>query len=44
MLRSGSDYIAGLRDDRHVYLSGERVPDVTTHPGFRDAVASVARL
>jgi 4-hydroxyphenylacetate 3-monooxygenase len=44
MLRSGSDYIAGLRDDRHVYLNGERVKDVTTHPGFRGAVASVARL
>jgi 4-hydroxyphenylacetate 3-monooxygenase len=44
MLRSGADYIAGLQDGRNVYLNGERVEDVTTHPGFRDAVASVAGL
>jgi 4-hydroxyphenylacetate 3-monooxygenase len=44
MTRSGSDYIEGLRDGRSVYIDGERVEDVTTHPAFRNAVRSVARL
>jgi 4-hydroxyphenylacetate 3-monooxygenase len=27
-----------------VYLYGERVPDVTTHPAFRNSARSIARL
>lgn len=33
-IRSGSDYLAGLRDDREVWLHGTRVADVTTHPAL----------
>jgi 4-hydroxyphenylacetate 3-monooxygenase len=43
-LMSGAEYLESLRDDRAVYLYGERVADVTSHPGFRNAARSVARL
>lgn len=41
---TGDDYLASLRDERRVFLHGERVRDVTTHPAFRNACRSVARL
>ena len=41
---TGEEYIQSLRDDRVIYLYGERVRDVTTHPGFRNSVQMVARL
>jgi len=41
---TGAEYIASLRDGREVYINGERVKDVTTHPAFRNAVRSLARL
>ena len=44
MLKRGADYIDGLRDGRAIYVGGERVDDVTTHPGFRNAVRSYARI
>lgn len=44
MTRSGADYIEGLKDGRGVYIDGERVEDVATHPAFSDAVRSVANL
>jgi 4-hydroxyphenylacetate 3-monooxygenase len=43
-LLDGPAYLKSLRDDRAVYIYGERVPDVTTHPAFRNAGRSVARL
>ncbi|MQA04938.1 MAG: 4-hydroxyphenylacetate 3-hydroxylase [Streptosporangiales bacterium] len=43
-MRSGVEYVEGLRDGRSVYIDGERVSDVTTHPAFRGAVRSVAHL
>lgn len=43
-LLTGADYLDSLRDNREVYLYGERVEDVTTHPAFRNAARSVARL
>jgi 4-hydroxyphenylacetate 3-monooxygenase len=43
-LLTSAEYLESLRDGRAVYLSGERVADVTTHPGFRNAARSVARL
>ncbi|HXQ51190.1 MAG TPA: 4-hydroxyphenylacetate 3-hydroxylase N-terminal domain-containing protein [Stellaceae bacterium] len=44
-LRSGADYIDAIRDDgRRVFIDGEVVRDVTSHPAFREAVRSVARL
>ena len=41
---TGAEYIQSLRDGRSVYINGERVREVTTHPAFRNAVRSVARL
>jgi 4-hydroxyphenylacetate 3-monooxygenase len=43
-LMSAREYVDSLRDARAVYLYGERVKDVTTHPAFRNSVRSVARL
>src|SRR5258705_11534200 len=41
---TGAEYLESLRDGREIYIYGERVEDVTTHPGFRNAARSVARL
>src|ERR1051326_8452930 len=41
---TGSEYIESLKDGREVYINGERVRDVTTHPAFRNSVRSLARL
>ena len=43
--RTGKEYIAGLKDrPREVWIEGERVKDVTTHPGLRNGVQAVAAL
>src|ERR1700733_12137578 len=42
--KTGADHIKSLRDGRAVYIDGERVADVTTHPAYRNAVASAALL
>ncbi len=34
-IRTGKQYLEGLRDDREVWIHGERVTDVTSHPGLR---------
>ena len=31
-LMTGAEYLESLRDAREVYIYGERVRDVTTHP------------
>jgi 4-hydroxyphenylacetate 3-monooxygenase len=41
---TGAEYIESLRDGREVYIDGERVADVTTHPAFRNSVRSLGRL
>ena len=41
---TGAEYLQSLRDGREVYVYGERVADVTTHPAFRNAAVSVAKL
>jgi 4-hydroxyphenylacetate 3-monooxygenase len=43
-LLDGRTYLDSLRDRRAVYIYGECVPDVTTHPAFRNASRSIARL
>lgn len=43
-LLDGKAYLESLRDGREVYIYGERVKDVTTHPAFRNAARSIARL
>lgn len=40
--RTAQEYLAGLRDQREVWLSGERIADVTTHPAFAGSLAGVA--
>jgi 4-hydroxyphenylacetate 3-monooxygenase len=44
MPKNGSQHLQSLRDGRAVYIDGERVADVTTHPAFRNAVATIGRL
>lgn len=44
MLRTGKQYIDDIKSRAEVYVGGERIRDVTTHPAFRNAVATVARL
>jgi 4-hydroxyphenylacetate 3-monooxygenase len=43
-MRTGAEYLESLRDGRQVFIDGERVKDVTTHPAFREAARSIARL
>jgi 4-hydroxyphenylacetate 3-monooxygenase len=43
--RTGQEYITGLTErPREVWIDGERVMDVTTHPALRNGVSSVAAL
>jgi aromatic ring hydroxylase len=43
--RTGEAYITGLTEHpREVWIDGERVQDVTTHPALRNGVRSVAAL
>jgi aromatic ring hydroxylase len=43
--RTGQQYITGLKErPREVWIDGERVKDVTTHPALRNGVRSVAAL
>ena len=43
--RTGEAYITGLRERAaEVYICGERVKDVTTHPAFRNGVRTIASL
>jgi 4-hydroxyphenylacetate 3-monooxygenase len=43
-VKTGEQHLRSLRDGRAVYIDGERVDDVTTHPAFRNAVAVAAGL
>ena len=43
--RTGAEYIAGIRDRAaEVYIGGERVKDVTSHPAFAGGLRTVAGL
>ena len=43
--RTGAAYIAGLREQPpEVHVQGERVKDVTSHPGLRHGVRTLATL
>lgn len=41
---TGEEYIESLRDGREIWLYGDKVADVTTHPAFRNAIRMTARL
>ncbi|HLH26000.1 MAG TPA: 4-hydroxyphenylacetate 3-hydroxylase N-terminal domain-containing protein [Chloroflexota bacterium] len=43
-MRTGQQYRESLRDGRTVYVYGERVPDVASHPAFAGIVDTVAGL
>jgi len=43
-VRTGAQYIKSLQDEREVWIDGERVGDVTTHPAFRGCITTVAAL
>ena len=44
MIRTGEQYRDSIRDGREVYIDGERVKDVTTHPSFKPLVDIRARI
>ena len=44
MIRTGEQYRESIRDDREVWINGERVRDVTRHPLFKPAVDIRARI
>ena len=44
MIRTGAEYLENIRDDREIYMNGERVKDVTTHPMFKPIVDIRARI
>src|SRR5438874_13360472 len=41
---TSQEYFESLRDGREIWIYGERVKDVTTHPAFRNTVRMLARL
>lgn len=41
---TGEEYVESIRDGREIYIYGDRVEDVTTHPAFRNSVRMTARL
>jgi hypothetical protein len=44
MLMTGKEYLDSIRDGRRVYVGGELVEDVTTHPAFSNAARSFAMI
>ena len=44
MIRTGEEYRESIRDGRVVFMNGEKVPDVTTHPMFKPLVDIRARI
>lgn len=44
MVKTGHDHLRSLQDGRTVYINAEQVADVTSHPAFRNSVASACGL
>ena len=44
MIRTGEEYRASIRDGREVWIDGERVADVPSHPAFKPLVDIRARI
>lgn len=44
MVRNGKQYVESLKDNRRIYINGEAVEDVTTHPAFSGITQSFAKL
>ena len=44
-VRTGEEYLQGLKErPPEVWVGGQRVKDVTSHPGFANGARSVAAL
>jgi len=41
---TGREFLESLRDGREIWIYGQRVADVTTHPAFRNPARMLARL
>ena len=39
-LKTPAEYRESLRDGRETYINGKRVPDITVHPWFQEAIAT----
>lgn len=44
MIRTGEEYRESIKDGREVYIAGEKVEDVTTHPAFKPIVDVRAKI
>ncbi|WP_277874717.1 4-hydroxyphenylacetate 3-hydroxylase N-terminal domain-containing protein, partial [Mesobacillus harenae] len=44
MIRSGKDYLKSLNDGRKVFIDGELVKDITSHPALKGISQTVANL
>ena len=43
-VRTGMQFLDGLHDARDIWLDGERIKDVRTHPALRRGAATLAHL
>jgi aromatic ring hydroxylase len=41
---TSQEFLESMRDGREIWIYGERVKDLTTHPAFRNTVRMLARL
>jgi len=44
MIRTGEQYLDSIRDNREVYINGERVKDVTRNPMLKPLIDIRARI
>jgi aromatic ring hydroxylase len=43
-IRTGDQFLEALRDERQIFMDGERIRDVTVDPRFAGAAQSMAEL
>jgi 4-hydroxyphenylacetate 3-monooxygenase len=43
-MRTGAEYLASLKDDREIYVDGERVQEVATNPAFAPIATTMSEL
>jgi 4-hydroxyphenylacetate 3-monooxygenase len=44
LVRSGAEYLQSLKGNRDIYVNGERVSDVVSHPAFKGITQTIAGL
>lgn len=44
VVRTGKEYLDSIKDERAIYIGGEKVSDVTTHPAFKGISETIANL